>query len=65
MTALTRHKRAALRKIRRRVFCAEWLLDGRTLRSLLRRGLVRRCGFYSVEISDQMPGRTESCSSSS
>jgi len=48
---LSRRQRAAIRKIRRRRFCATWLLDGRTLRSLLGRGLVNHSGFYSVELT--------------
>lgn len=38
----------AMRKVKRRKFCAHWLIPKNTLRALLRRRLVVPCGFYSV-----------------
>ena len=49
---LSKHQRRALRKISRRVFCARWLVQTVTRKSLLKRGLCRNCGFYSLEITD-------------
>ncbi len=48
---MSNQQKSALRKIKRRGFCARWLIDGRTRRSLLRRGLIRECGFYSLEMT--------------
>ena len=45
---LTRRMKQALRKIKRRKFCAHWLIPKATLRALLRRRLIVPCGFYSV-----------------
>lgn len=45
---LTPAMRKALRKVKRRKFCAHWLIPKVTLRALLRRRLIVPCGFYSV-----------------
>lgn len=47
---LSRPQRRALRKIKRREFCARWLIHPNTSKSLIARGLVCECGFYSLEI---------------
>lgn len=48
MSDLTMPMRRALRKVKRRRFCAYWLIRRPTLKALLRRRLVVPCGFYSV-----------------
>jgi len=45
---MTPQMNRALRLIKRRKFCAYWLIHKSTLRALLRRRLVVPCGFYSV-----------------
>lgn len=44
---LTPQQVRAMRKIRRRKYCAGWLIHPQTLRSLLKRRLIYQCGFYS------------------
>ena len=48
MAFLTLPMKRAMRKIKRRKFCAHWLINKNTLRALLRRRAVVPCGFYSV-----------------
>lgn len=38
----------AMRLVKRRKFCAHWLIPKRTLRALLRKRLIVPSGFYSV-----------------
>ena len=38
----------ALKLVKRRRYCAHWLIHKSTLKALLRRRLVVPCGFYSV-----------------
>lgn len=47
--------RRAMRKIKRRRFCAHWLIHKSTLRALLRRRLVIPCGWYSVCLPEDRP----------
>lgn len=49
---MTAPMKAALRLIRRRRFCANWLIHKATLKALLRRRLIVPCGFYSVCIPE-------------
>ena len=43
----------ALRLVKRRRFCAYWLIPKLTLRALLKRRLIVPCGFYSVCLPDE------------
>lgn len=52
---LTRKMKAALTKVRKRKFCAHWLIHKATLRALLKRRLVVPCGFYSVCLPENSP----------
>lgn len=45
----------ALRLVRRRKFCAYWLIPKQTLRALLRARLIVPCGFYSVCLPEHRP----------
>jgi len=45
---LSADERRALKLIRRRIFCADWLVRPRVLALLLQRKMIYRCGFYSV-----------------
>lgn len=51
---LTQPQERALRLIRRRKFCAHWLVHKGTLRALLRRRLIVPCGFYSVCLPENL-----------
>ncbi len=48
-------EKKALRLVRRRKFCAHWLIPKRLLRELLRKRLVVPCGFYSVCLPENRP----------
>lgn len=43
---------SALHLVKRRRFCAHWLLDKAVLKSLLKKRLIVPCGFYSVCLAD-------------
>lgn len=48
MNSITPTMKRALTLVKRRKFCAHWLIHRGTLRALLRRRLVVPSGFYSV-----------------
>lgn len=53
--AQTKAQTKALRLVKRRKFCAYWLIPKQTLRALLRKRLIVPCGFYSVCIPENQP----------
>lgn len=52
---LTPAMKRALRKVKRRKFCAHWLLHKSTMKALLRRCLIVPCGWYSVCLPEDRP----------
>jgi hypothetical protein len=47
--------RKALEMVKRRKFCAHWLIKKPLLRQLLKQRLVVPCGFYSVCLPEDKP----------